>query len=214
MSEPVAVAATQPALTEDDIDDILYLARTNDAAELSTTLAALAKTHATSIASVVSAAVDPDSKNTPLHYAAANGHVETVTALITPLASSPDKSPLNPRNSSLNTPLHWAALNGHLAAVQLLVQAGADAALVNAAGHDCVFEAELNNKEEVVEWLLREAVGLEQGFVGKAGDDKEDGGEEQEVEMTVKAGNTSTEVEVKMEGLNVNGTDKEEGEQG
>ena len=32
---------------------------------------------------------------------------------------------------------------------------------MNAAGHDSVYEAEVNGKDEVVEWLLKESVGLE-----------------------------------------------------
>jgi ankyrin repeat protein len=59
-------------------------------------------------------------------------------------------------NTSGNTPLHWASLNGHLEAVKLLVQAGADPGVTNRAGHDAVYEAEVNGKEQVVEWLLTE----------------------------------------------------------
>ena len=32
---------------------------------------------------------------------------------------------------------------------------------MNAAGHDAVYEAEVNGKDEVVEWLLKESAGLE-----------------------------------------------------
>lgn len=42
--------------------------------------------------------------------------------------------------------------------------AGADPALVNRAGHDVVYEAEINGKEAVVEWLLKEGKGLEKGL--------------------------------------------------
>lgn len=45
-------------------------------------------------------------------------------------------------------------------------QAGADPALVNAAGHDPVFEAEVGGKADVVEWLLRNCAALEEGSVG------------------------------------------------
>ena len=41
-------------------------------------------------------------------------------------------------------------------------QAGADPALVNAAGHDPVFEAEVGGKADVVEWLLRSCAALEE----------------------------------------------------
>ncbi|KAK6333727.1 hypothetical protein TWF730_003910 [Orbilia blumenaviensis] len=81
---------------------------------------------------------------------------------------------LNFPNESGNTPLHWACLNGHIQAVKALVQAGADPGVLNAAGHDCVYEAEVNDKSNVVEWVLNFAEGLESG-VGVVGD--EDDGE-------------------------------------
>ena len=73
---------------------------------------------------------------------------------------------LNSQNSSGNTPLHWASLNGHLEAVKVLMGAGADPTITNKAGHDTVYEAEINGKETVVEWLLTEGKGLETGFNG------------------------------------------------
>ena len=36
--------------------------------------------------------------------------------------------------------------------------------MVNKAGHDVVYEAEVNGKEEVVGWLLTEGKGLEKGL--------------------------------------------------
>jgi uncharacterized protein len=66
--------------------------------------------------------------------------------------------------------LHWAALNGHLPFVQALVSLGADASVANLAGHDAVYEAELNGKDEVVGWLLEKATGLETGIAGNVGE--------------------------------------------
>lgn len=63
---------------------------------------------------------------------------------------------LNLQNGSGNTALHWAALNGHLQAVKILIAAGANSFVRNKAGHDAVYEAEINSKEDVVEWLLKE----------------------------------------------------------
>lgn len=60
------------------------------------------------------------------------------------------------QNRSGNTPLHWAALNGHLEAVKILIATGANSSVRNKAGHDVVYEAEINSKEDVVEWLLKE----------------------------------------------------------
>ena len=61
-----------PTLSEDDIDDLLYFARTNDTSELETTLASLSSQHACAEADILTAARDPDSGNTVAHYAAAN----------------------------------------------------------------------------------------------------------------------------------------------
>jgi ankyrin repeat protein len=72
---------------------------------------------------------------------------------------------LNAQNKSGNTALHWAALNGHLESVKKLLEYGADPTITNQKGHDAVYEAELNDKKEVVEWVLKEGgEGLEEGF--------------------------------------------------
>lgn len=62
-------------LSEDEIDDILYLARTNERDELAELLKALAAQHSCAQSDILSAAIDPESGNTALHYAGANGHV-------------------------------------------------------------------------------------------------------------------------------------------
>lgn len=61
-------------LDGDSIDEILYLARANEAGELESFLSQLSAQTTRSKAELVIAAVDPDSKNSALHYAAANGH--------------------------------------------------------------------------------------------------------------------------------------------
>jgi len=50
--------------------------------------------------------------------------------------------------------------------VKVLVDSGADPTITNAAGHDAVYEAELNDKKEVVNWVLKEATSLEEGIGG------------------------------------------------
>lgn len=75
---------------------------------------------------------------------------------------------LNAQNKSGNTALHWAALNGHLESVKKLLECGADPTITNQKGHDAVYEAELNDKKEVVEWVLKESEGLEEGIAGDA----------------------------------------------
>lgn len=68
------------------------------------------------------------------------------------------------KNTAGNTPLHWAALNGHVKIVEVLVlTANADPTVTNDAGHDPVYEAELNEKMDVVEWILGNCGGVEEG---------------------------------------------------
>lgn len=74
---------------------------------------------------------------------------------------------VNAQNGSGNTALHWAALNGHLEAVKVLVEQGADPTIINHKGHDPIYEAESNDKSDVVEWVLKEGgEGLEEGLGG------------------------------------------------
>jgi hypothetical protein len=62
-------------LEEDAVDEILYLARANEAQELEEFLSNLAAQTNHPKPELVAAAVDPYSKNSALHYAAANGHI-------------------------------------------------------------------------------------------------------------------------------------------
>lgn len=48
--------------------------------------------------------------------------------------------------------------------MKLLVEAGADVTIINKAGHDAVFEAEINDKGNVVDWLLGAVEELENGI--------------------------------------------------
>ncbi|KAF2462768.1 ankyrin [Lindgomyces ingoldianus] len=162
---------SQVALDEDSIDDILYLARVNETSELDSFLAELSTKTKQPKAEIAAAALDLYSKNSALHYAAANGHIDVIKLL---LSYNVDKvttsapSLINAVNDAGNTALHWAALNGHLESVKLLIQRGADVTIINRVGHDAVFEAEINDKKEVVEWLLGAVEGLEKA-IGQAG---------------------------------------------
>lgn len=61
-------------LSDDEVDDILYLTRTNDTAELLPYLSQLSQQKgAESAVEILEACVDEDSGNTAIHYAAANG---------------------------------------------------------------------------------------------------------------------------------------------
>jgi len=88
---------------------------------------------------------------------------------------------LNAQNKAGNTALHWAALNGHLPAVKVLLDQGADPTITNHKGHDPVYEAELNDKQKIVDWVLKEGgEGLEQGVSGESAEGEDDAAEEDE----------------------------------
>ncbi|KAL9587201.1 MAG: hypothetical protein Q9203_003588 [Teloschistes exilis] len=186
-------SATLPTISADEIDDLLYLARTNDIQNLRADVDALAKTQNTSPAKIITAIKDPDSGNTLLHYASANGGIDVLRYLLHPLAPAATTEPnvhtgsaattssmglrLDLQNEAGNTPLHWAAMNGHLEVVKLLVESGADLRVQNQAGHDATFEAERGGKEEVVAWLLGQQKGVEDSS-GKEEESVEEDAEE------------------------------------
>ncbi|CAK7566441.1 MAG: ankyrin repeat-containing protein [Sporothrix epigloea] len=154
-------------LTEDEVDDLLYFARANEADELSATLdelVAKAGADATTPLQVLAAAVD-DSKNTLLHMAAGNGHEAIVRLIVAQIKSAPKEarqSFLDATNAFGNTALHWAAMNGHLAVVKLLVEeAGASPALANDKNYVALDLAGLNDKVAVVDYFLASAEAAE-----------------------------------------------------
>ncbi|KAL6706240.1 ankyrin repeat-containing protein [Coniothyrium glycines] len=158
-------------LDDESIDDLLYLARANEPVELASLLSHLAAQTKQSQGQLLAAAVDPYTKNSALHYAAANGHTEIIQLLLRSSTGKPAPAVIiNALNDAGNTALHWAALNGHLESVKLLVASGADVTIINRAGHDAVFEAEINDKKEVVDWLLGAVEELEHG-IGQTRDD-------------------------------------------
>ncbi len=62
-----------PQLSEDEIDDLLYAARTGEKDELTTLLSSLADREKVSPAEILTSATD-DGKSTCLHMATGNGH--------------------------------------------------------------------------------------------------------------------------------------------
>lgn len=116
------------------------------------------------------------------------GLIDIVKLLLSTSNSKPTPF-LNLTNASGNTPLHWASLNGHLEAVKLLIEAGGDITIFNKAGHDAVFEAEVNDKKDVVDWLLGHVEALEKSVGGGAS--KGEGSAGGDEEMVFKAGDTS-----------------------
>jgi hypothetical protein len=176
-------AIVLPTPTPEELDDLIYFARTSDLPALKTAIQQACEKHTSPPSTILATAIDIDedglgSQSCLLHWPSANGNLEVVEYLLSLLlppeqngtnAASADKSApslVNHKNISGNTPLHWAALNGHLLCVKALVAAGADASITNEAGHDAVYEAECSGKEggkEVSQWLLANCAGLEKG---------------------------------------------------
>jgi hypothetical protein len=181
-------SSTMPAVvlqtpTPEELDDLIYFARTSDLPALKTAILQVCERHSSLPSTILATAIDIDedglgSQSCLLHWPSANGNLEVVKYLLSLLlpsetngtnAVSADKnapSLVNHRNISGNTPLHWAALNGHLACVKALAAAGADASIINEAGHDAVYEAECSGKDggkEVADWILANCAGLEKG---------------------------------------------------
>ncbi|KAG0291083.1 hypothetical protein BGZ97_005988 [Linnemannia gamsii] len=101
-------------------------------------------------------------------------HIDVVEYLITII--SPEA--VNIQNDQGNTALHWAATNGHAKVVETLISKGkADYKLKNAAGHTAMLEAELNEREQVVAWML---INTELEEEIKEGNDDEDEDEDDE----------------------------------
>ena len=118
--------------------------------------------------------------NTPLIYAAANGHVEVVRVLLEGGASA-ERTNVNqwtalheaaeygylevcrllldwgakvdPLDIWRNTPLHYAARSGHLSVVKLLVERGADVRLKNKYGQTAREIARSTRNKDVADWL-------------------------------------------------------------
>ncbi|KAI2778213.1 ankyrin [Daldinia loculata] len=192
-----------PKLSEDDINDLIYLARTGDDAELTGMVQELADREDATRAEIIAAARD-DGKATCLHMAAANGHAKTVTLILShfpapskpskeaevaPPPSSDEASPststetevpyINLQNSFGNTALHWACLGGHLDVVKLLLSRGASPTAANDKDQIPLDLAAFNNHMHVVDYFLSQSKDLE-------GDNAKEGGLEkgtQDVQM-------------------------------
>ncbi|WFD44542.1 ankyrin repeat-containing protein [Malassezia psittaci] len=100
------------AFTEEQTDDVLYAARAGDTEALQEVFSQLEGDSKRLISHITN-----DQKNTPLHFAAANGHTDIIKMLL----SEADLDALLSQNTAGNTPLHWAAFNGHLDVATALV---------------------------------------------------------------------------------------------
>ncbi|CEJ60027.1 hypothetical protein PMG11_08621 [Penicillium brasilianum] len=150
-STPKPKPAVPVALSVEAIDDLIYDARAGDLEALNADIATLASQHNCPESHIVASAIDMEDESEGgtgscvLHFPAANGNSEILNTLLQKLSSlDADQRTafVNHRNHSGNTPLHWAALNTHLECVKGLVEAGADVAIKNDAGHDAMFLAE------------------------------------------------------------------------
>ncbi|KAK9370955.1 ankyrin repeat-containing domain protein [Lipomyces kononenkoae] len=145
-------------LTEEEIDDLIYSARIDDLDTLKSSVERLSEDLSQPEAEVLLHAIDPYSKSTPLHMSCANGHLDIVEYILSKFPAAPSAGNLSIvtlQNDSGNTPLHWACLNGHQKIIERLCDCGADPFVKNMAGQDCFFQAENNEKLDVVDYLLQ-----------------------------------------------------------
>ncbi|TVY17424.1 Ankyrin repeat-containing protein [Lachnellula arida] len=192
-------------VSEDEIDDLLYFARTGDTEEFNTVKEELCKRENITVVELLQAARDEQSGNGVLHMAAANGFEGLLKELCKTLSNPSPQNPamlaiLNAQNKAGNTALHWAALNGHLESVKVLLDQGADPTITNQKGHDPIYEAELNDKKDVVEWVLREGGDeLEEGVSGETAEGATNEGADEDVEVGENNNGTNGEASTKLE---------------
>ena len=92
-----------------------------------------------------------DQGTSALHWAALNGRMEVVKALLQQGAM------LNQRSSDGQTPLHWAAIKGQLFAVDALCSAGAELDCLDKWGFSALMRGAQNGHTLLVLFLLRYA---------------------------------------------------------
>ncbi|KAI0868689.1 ankyrin [Hypoxylon argillaceum] len=182
-----------PRLSEEEIDDLVYLARAGEDADLTEMLQELATRDVATPADILTAAREEQSKATCLHMAAANGHAKTVTLILshlpvpdkksvaaTPPTAEEEAGPeqaaaqtnpayIDAQNTFGNTALHWACLGGHLDIVKLLLSRGASPAIANDKDQIPLDLAAFNNHMHVVDHFLAQSKDLEGGNAEEGG---------------------------------------------
>ncbi|CAR31015.1 hypothetical protein ZYGR_0P03210 [Zygosaccharomyces rouxii] len=140
-------------LEQEDQDAIVLDARSGDLESLKEIFSTLIHPK------LITTCQDAETHVTPLHMAAANGHVEVVKYIIQLVKeNAPEQlsSFVNRQNDTGNTALHWASLNGNLEVVKILCEEfESDPFIKNTFGHDCFFEAENNGREELEDFFLK-----------------------------------------------------------
>ncbi|KAI1419713.1 ankyrin repeat-containing domain protein [Xylaria sp. FL1777] len=174
-----------PCLSEEEIDDLVYLSRTGEDADLTEMLQELTIRDTVTAADILTAAREEQSKATCLHMAAANGHAKTVTLILSYLpvptkasvkaaapaesesaelartATEPEPAYIDAQNAFGNTALHWACLGGHLDVVKLLLSRGASPAITNDKDQIPLDLAAFNNHMHVVDYFLAQSKDIE-----------------------------------------------------
>ena len=167
-----------PNISEEEIDDLIYLSRAGEKDELAESLSSLSSRENVSTAEILTTAKD-EGKSTCLHMAAGNGHLGTDLTTITPYETTGTNEPteivklllsqFDPRpkaekqayldapNEYGNTGLHWAALGGHLDTVKLLSDQGASPALANDKEYVPLDLAAQNDMFDVVDYFLKQS---------------------------------------------------------
>ncbi|SCU99060.1 LAFA_0G21748g1_1 [Lachancea sp. 'fantastica'] len=138
-------------LDQEDQDAIILDARSGDLESLQDIFSTLVDPK------LVVTCCDAETKSTPLHMAAANGHAEVIAYLAQLIEDTQERTKwVNTRNATGNTALHWASLNGKLECVKLLCDTlGADPFVRNDFDHDAIFEAERSAHEDVETYYLQ-----------------------------------------------------------
>uniref|UniRef100_A0A7S4ER75 Calmodulin-lysine N-methyltransferase n=1 Tax=Pseudo-nitzschia australis TaxID=44445 RepID=A0A7S4ER75_9STRA len=118
--------------------------------------------------------VHPDTGNTGLHMASANGHTNVVKLLVRQYGHSFTK------NSSGNTPLHWAAANGQASVVkfwtsQTIVEV--DVLEKNSYGRSALTEGFSSENQDVVAAILEHDSASEEKLLSTGGGQKGNGGD-------------------------------------
>lgn len=136
-------------LTQEEMDAVIYDAREGDLQNLKEIFDEISP-------KVLVDIKDDITLSTPIHVAAANGHTEVLDYLLSIISKEEAKTLVNAQNESGNTSLHWAAYNGHLEVIELLTSKyEGDVFIKNKSGHDVMFEAENNNRQDIEQWFLK-----------------------------------------------------------